>query len=222
MFNTVCPQQEVPASESWPWSFWCGGWDRSNAEAELPYQSIGLKKHIIRTRQIGLFSSGRGIHANGLNTFLLYTCVVLWQLFWIDIEAGHLLNIGSCPKALLKLRMLFPPLFGVSSIFCLFSSAAFVFLFSLFWLFVQPDSLQSLKLLPSLNSRPPLVQRTLGCSTTGLFVHFGNDACKPALTCLVVFFLSTMWMLSCVCKCMCERDRKKKYVCVSGFFHLRG
>lgn len=76
-----------------------------------------------------------------------------------------------------------------------FSRSAFVFVRPLFffllcfWLFVLPASLQSPRLLPSLNSNPPLVQGRLGCSTTGLFVGLGSNACRPEFTCLGFSFI---------------------------------
>lgn len=85
-----------------------------------------------------------------------------------------------------------------------------------FWLFVLPDSPQSPKLLLSLNSHPPLVQGRLGCSTTGLFVGLGSDACRPECTCLGFFFFFCSVLIRMEEReTDTEREIEREYVCYS-------
>lgn len=86
-----------------------------------------------------------------------------------------------------------------------FSSSEFVFLvchfFSLCSVFSSlccPTIPQPPKLLLPLNSNPPLVQGRLGCSTTGLFVGLGSDACRPECTCLGFWF---WFLVTYLCGC---------------------
>lgn len=85
-----------------------------------------------------------------------------------------------------------------------------------FWLFVLRDSPQSLKLLLSLNSSPPLVQGRLGCSTAGLFVGLGRRGLQTWMYLLRVFFYGmTVFVLLCVCV-ICDRETNSG-ICVFAF-----
>lgn len=81
-----------------------------------------------------------------------------------------------------------------------------------FWLFVLRDSPQSLKLLLSLNSSPPLVQGRLGCSTAGLFVGLGRRGLQTWMYLLRVFFYGmNVFVLVCV---ICDREFVCLHLCV--------